>query len=57
MAYTNAQVAKKLADALNDSRGHTQGRNPVKSLTYASGNTFTVRLRSGEERTVTVTGS
>lgn len=57
MALTNAQIAKKLCDTVNDSRGHTQGRNPTKSAQYTAGNSFTIKLRSGEERTVTVSGS
>jgi hypothetical protein len=54
MAYTNAQIAKKLADAVNDSRGHTQGRNPVQHATYTSGASFSVQLRTGEVKTITV---
>lgn len=54
MAFTDAQIAKKLCDALNDSRGHTQGRNPVQHATYTSGASFTVQLRSGEVKTITI---
>jgi len=54
MAYTDAEVAKRLCDALNDSRGHTQGRNPLKHATYSAGASFTVVLRTGETKTVTV---
>jgi hypothetical protein len=57
MALTNAQIAKRIADTVNDSRGHTQGRNPVKFATYTSGSSFTVKLRSGETRTITISGS
>ena len=59
MALSNAQIAKKVADAVNDSRGHTQGRNPVQKAVYTSGDSFVLVLRrveSGEkvEKTVTV---
>lgn len=54
MAFTAAQIAKKLCDAINDSRGHTQGRNPVQHATYTAGDAFAVQLRSGETLTVTV---
>lgn len=59
MASTDAQIAKQVCDALNDSRGHTQGRNPVLYATYTSGSTFTVVLREYDgddriEKTVTI---
>ncbi len=59
MALSDAQIAKKVADALNDSRGHTQGRNVVQKAVYSSGSSFTLVLRrreSGEqvEKTVTI---
>lgn len=53
--FSNAAVAKKLCDAVNDSRGHTQGRNPIQHATYTSGSTFSIQLRSGEVKTVTIT--
>ena len=63
MASTNNQIAKKIADALNDSRGHTQGRNPILYATYTSGATVTVVLRernpadTGDRITKTITVS
>ena len=45
MAKTNAQIAKHVCDALNDSRGHTQGRNWVQKAVYTSGASFKVTLR------------
>ena len=54
MAFSNAQIAKKIADTINDSRGHTQGRNPTKHATYTAGASFTIVLRTGETKTVTV---
>jgi len=58
MALTNAQIAKKVADALNDSRGHTQGRNLLQEAQYTSGSTVTLVLRrveSGAKVTKTIT--
>lgn len=59
--YTDAQIAKRICDALNDQRGHAQARSPVLHATYTSGASFTLVLRvrddgTGErvEKTVTV---
>ena len=49
MALTDAQIAKKVADALNDSRGHTQGRNLLQEAQYTSGATVTIVLRRVED--------
>lgn len=56
MAMTNAEVAKSVSDTLKDSKGHTQGRNRVKVVTYSAGDsTITVLFRSGETKTITIT--
>ncbi len=39
---TEAQIAKRLANSLNDSRWHTPGRNVVKRAEYTSGAEFKV---------------
>lgn len=53
MATTNNVAAKRLCDALNSSRG-LLGAGIVQSAVYSSGATFTVRLRDGSVKTVTV---
>lgn len=58
MAKTDAQIAKHVCDALNDSRGHTQGRNWVQKAVYTSGASFQLTLRekvSGEKVVKTIT--
>jgi len=55
MASTDAQIAKQICDALNDSRGHTQGRNPVQKAVYTSGASFVVTLREEDGNTDKIT--
>ena len=49
--YTDAQIAKKICDALNDQRGHAQARSPVLHATYTSGSTFHLVLRTRDDAT------
>lgn len=53
MALSNAQIAKQLANQLNDTRG-LLGRTNLKHAAYSSGASFTVVTRTGETKTVTV---
>lgn len=49
--YTDAQIAKKVCDALNDQRGHAQARSPVLHATYTSGSSFVLVLRVYDDST------
>lgn len=53
MAMTDAQVAKNICDHVNATRGFL-GRSKVKHATYASGATFTVVMRDGTEKELTI---
>lgn len=52
MAFTDAQIAKKIVDLVNSARGTVNSR--VQFARYTSGTSFTVRMRNGQETTVTV---
>lgn len=58
--YTDAQIAKKICDTLNDQRGHAQARSQVLFATYTSGASFVLTMRArdsvtGDRITKTVT--